>query len=591
MKTAPIVAAEVDFDTDPSTPRAPAFDDAYHPRGGGFEQARHVFLDGNGLPARWRGRARLCVGETGFGLGTNFLATWAAWRDDPARCGHLTFVAVEKHPLSRADLERAHAASPCRALARQLIDAWPPLVPNLHALDFEDGRVRLLLGFGDALPLLRHLVARIDAFFLDGFAPARNAEMWSPELFKALARLAAPDATAATWSAARVVRDGLASAGFEVRAAPGQGGKRDITLARFAPRFAPPAPPGRGLPGAAPSHALVIGAGLAGAATARALARQGVACTVIDAAGRAATQASGNPAGLLHGAVAVDDGPHARLHRAAALHAARAMRGALGGLLRLETTRDFAAMQRLVAAQRLPADCVEALDARAASARAGVALAAPAWWFVQGGAADPAALARDWVPGPIVRAQVQRLARAGLPQGGMHARRGQLSWAAAADVRLRPRCPIAGNGYALALADGGLLFGATSQAADDDANVRAADHAENLARARVLLGGEPLREGALLHGRVGWRASTVDRLPLAGLVPDLQAPRPARRDAPRLLRRAPGLSMLTGLGSRGLALAPLCAELVAAQLVGAPWPLEADLVDAIDPARLALRQS
>jgi tRNA 5-methylaminomethyl-2-thiouridine biosynthesis bifunctional protein len=386
----------------------------------------------------------------------------------------------------------------------------------------------------------------------------------------------------------------------------------------------PPPPAGRVLPDAAPSHALVVGAGLAGAATARALMQQGVACTVIDAAGRAATQASGNPAGLLHGVVATDDGPHARLHRAAALHAARAMPATCGGLLRLETTRDFAAMQRLVAAQRLPADYVLALDAPAASARAGIELASPGWWFAQGGAVDPAALARAWLPGAIIHARVQRLVRAGerwlaqdgdgrviaeapvvvvcaamdslalagLPPDGLHARRGQLSWVAAADVRLRPRCPVAGNGYALALPDGGLLFGATSQADDDDDNaVRESDHAENRARAHALLGGAPLRDGAVVHGRVGWRASTVDRLPLAGRVPDPHVPPPARRDAPRLLPRVPGLSLLSGLGSRGLALAPLCAELIAAQLVGAPWPLEADLADAIDPARLALRQS
>ena len=94
---------------------------------------------------------------------------------------------------------RAHAASPVPELARQLIEAWPPATCNLHSLDFEAGRVRLLLAFGDVRAWARELVARVDTFYLDGFAPARNAAMWDRGVFGMLARLAAPDASAATW--------------------------------------------------------------------------------------------------------------------------------------------------------------------------------------------------------------------------------------------------------------------------------------------------------------------------------------------------------------------------------------------------------
>jgi tRNA 5-methylaminomethyl-2-thiouridine biosynthesis bifunctional protein len=172
MKTQPILPATVDF-SDPAVPASPAFGDVYHARAGAFEQARHVFLGGNGLPGRWQGRERFVVLETGFGLGNNFLATWAAWRADPQRCERLVFVSIEKHPLRREDLERAHAASPEPELARQLITAWPPLTPNLHALDFEGGAVRLLLALGDAREQLKQLVASVDAIYLDGFSPAR----------------------------------------------------------------------------------------------------------------------------------------------------------------------------------------------------------------------------------------------------------------------------------------------------------------------------------------------------------------------------------------------------------------------------------
>ncbi len=632
MKTEPIVPALIDFAH--GVPRAPAFDDIYHPREGSLEQARSVFLAGNGLPERWRGCARFTILETGFGLGNNFLATWAAWRDDPQRCERLHFVSLEKHPPTRADLVHALAPSPFGSMAQALIEAWPPLTPNLHRLAFDGGRVQLLLGLGDAATLARELVARIDAFFLDGFAPARNEAMWSPPLFKSLVRLAAPGATAATWSAARVVRDGLAAAGFDVHAAPGPGAKREITLARYAPRFAPVAPPGRLLPATAPSHAIVIGGGIAGAATARALVQQGVPCTVLDAQARPAAQASGNPAGLFHGTVGADDTVHTRWHRAASFPAAMWVRharaGASDGLLRLNSTHDLAAMQAVLAAQRLPPDYVQALDAAQASVRAGVALGQPAWWFTQGGWADPRALVQNALTTPgvtwqgnaharaiepcadgwrvldpaarvIAEAPVLVLANAedalrlaALPRDWAERVRGQLTWLAARDAAVMPALPIASGGYVLALPNalhkgGGLLIGATSQVGDDDDRVRKSDHASNLERARRLLGRSAARDGAALHGRVGWRVVTRDRLPLVGAVPDVEAPLPMRRDAPRLLQRRPGLFVHTALGSRGLTTAALGGELLAAQVCGAPWPLEADLADAIDPARCALK--
>ena len=629
MKTEAIVAAEVDFGNG-SAPRASAFDDIYHPSNGAFAQAQQVFLAGNGLPERWRGRPYFTILEAGFGLGNNFLATWAAWRDDPARCERLFFVSIEKHPLSAADLACAHAASPVPPQAQQLIDAWPPATCNLHRLDFEQGRVRLLLAFGDVQAWAREIVARVDAFYLDGFAPARNPAMWGRSVFSMLSRLAAPGATAATWSAARSVRDGLQGAGFAVHAAPGSGGKRDITLARFAPRFTRPAPPGRRMPAQAPSHAMVVGGGLAGAFTARALAREGIPCTVIDRHRAPASEASGNPAGLFHGAVMGHDGPHARLLRAGAQRMQAGMRAAVergdacSGLLRLETSLTLPAMQGLLERQALPAAYVQALSAVEASQLADCPLVTPAWYYPCGGWADPRARVQEALSAPSVTwrggALVQRIARhgdgwrlfdandqvigeapmlvlanaddalrlAGLPVQWLQRQRGQVSWTAGA-IENPPRMAIAGGGYALTLPDGRLLFGASSQRGDMDGALRESDQRENLAKAERLLGRPLPIDMATLGGRVGWRASPSDRLPLVGPAPDLAAPQPARADAPRLLPRQTGLWLHSGLGSRGLTTAALCAELISAQASGAPWPLEADLVDAIDPARWLTR--
>jgi tRNA 5-methylaminomethyl-2-thiouridine biosynthesis bifunctional protein len=649
VKTAPIRPGRLDFDA-AGVPFAPDFGDVFHPAAGALQQARHVFLAGNGLPARWAGRDRFVVLETGFGLGNNFLATWDAWRTDPRRCARLVFVSIEKHPLSRADLARAHAATPLPELAAALRAAWPPSTPNLHPLAFDGGRVQLLLGFGDLEALLRQLVATVDAFYLDGFAPSRNPDMWAEPLLRRLGRLAAPGATAATWSAARGVRDGLAAAGFAVETAPGSGGKRDITLARHVPRHVPAAPPG-GLP-ARPAHAreaLIVGAGLAGSAAAWALARLGWHGHVLDRAAAPATAASGNPAGLFHATVHADDGPHARLLRAAALEARRSLApwladgrvpGSAGGLLRLESRLDAASARALLEAQGLPAGFVDWLDRPAARAASGLELPSGGWWFGDGGWVAPAALARAMLQeaGAEFRAaqavatlerrdgRWQALDAAGrvlaeapvmvlangieasrllgrVPAAGGRALplrpvRGQISSLAAGPGLPAPRVPVVGGGYVLPPLEGQLLFGATQQHDDPEAALRASDHRHNLAQLARLAGIDTAQAeawGALpWSGRVGWRAVTPDRLPLIGAVPDAgaladaaRADRP--RHVPRLRDADGGLYVFAGLGSRGLTWAALGAQLLASWIEGTPSPVEADLRDALDPARFALR--
>lgn len=218
------------------TPFSPDYDDVYHSAAGAHAQAKHVFLAGNGLPDRWAVCAQFVIVETGFGLGLNFLATWLAWRDDPQRCRTLHFISLEKHPVAAADLARVHAAWPELAtLADELGRSWPALEEGSHELEFDGGRVRLTLHFGDATTLLPKLSAAADAFYLDGFSPAKNPELWSPALCGALARLAVSGATLATWSVAGSVRRALAAAGFAVSRRPGFAGKRQMLVGRFAP--------------------------------------------------------------------------------------------------------------------------------------------------------------------------------------------------------------------------------------------------------------------------------------------------------------------------------------------------------------------
>lgn len=628
MSTPPLRPAAITW-LDDGTPFAPDFGDVYHARVGAAEQARHVFLAGNGLPERWRDRADFTVAETGFGLGGNFLATWQAWLDDDRRPSRLHYVAVEAHPPDARELQRAHATAPWARLADELVAAWPLAVPGVHALRLHGGAVRLTLALGDVQRVLRQLVFRADAIYLDGFAPDRNPAMWDGSVIKALAGRAAPDATAATWCVVRPLRDALRTAGFPCERVPGIGGKREVLRARHVPfRATSPTPEARD------RRALVIGAGLAGAASARALAERGFEVQVLEAAPAAATASSGNPAGLFHATVHADDGPYARLFRHAALHLQRelsqltpgAVNGARQGLLRLEKSLPLPAMQSLLQRQGWPLSLVRALPADEATALAGVPVDWPCWHFPGDGWLSPGDWVRQALGHPRCRLRTgqrvawlqasaglwqalgddgQPLAEAphvvlacaeqvapllgglGLQAPDLQRNRGQVTWTTEASLAPPLQLPLAGEGYAIPLPAGGLLCGATTTG-DEGGEPSAVERRANLQRLQRLTGGSIDEDHPAWQSRVGWRVSTPDRLPLAGPVADL----PPGATAPERLVQVPrrrGLHLLAGLGSRGVTLAPLLGELVAARIAGTPWPLEQRLADAVDPARFAVR--
>ncbi|MDB5832405.1 MAG: 5-methylaminomethyl-2-thiouridine methyltransferase [Caballeronia sp.] len=237
--TDPLIPATLAFRPNGS-PYSPEYGDIYHSIVGSLAQSHHVFLQGNGLPGRWQGRQTFTVLETGFGMGINFLTTWAAWRADPVRSERLNFVSIEKHPFSTDDLRRAFAVTvddpSVLALADMLAATWPALQPGTHQLDFDNGSVTLTLIFGDAVDILPTLQLRADAFYLDGFAPAKNPELWTPTIFDSLAALAVDDATFSTYTSAGDVKRALLQAGFEYRKVAGFGWKRAMLLGRVAPR-------------------------------------------------------------------------------------------------------------------------------------------------------------------------------------------------------------------------------------------------------------------------------------------------------------------------------------------------------------------
>ena len=402
-------------------------------------QASQALLAGNGLPGRWAGRPQFVVLDADFGGGQHFLATWAAWRQDPQRCRRLWVIGIAPCRPAGTDPATADPASTPTgaahpALAHALRAQWPPSTPDLHSLDFDAGQVRLLLARGDLARVLPDLLASVNAFYLGGLepaqAPGREPARWDARLLRGLHRLAAPGATLASTCLAPALHDGLQAAGFQVQmqvqaqaqmqaqGAAGPQAPQAMTLARFAPRVTAQPPPGRLAPRWAQAglpEVAVVGAGLAGAAAARALAAQGLAVQVFDRQPGPAGETSGNAGGLFHGIVHGHDGLHARWLRAAALRTASLLRpalqagsvpGAIDGLLRGERLLSAPAMAALLQRQALPPDYVQVRAKALPDGR-------PAWFYPSGGWVAPAALCRAWLAADGIAARygckVQRL--------------------------------------------------------------------------------------------------------------------------------------------------------------------------------------
>ncbi len=418
----PLRPAALAFD-ESGTPISPAYGDVYHSAVSGPGQAVHVFLRGNDLPARWATASIFCIVETGFGIGLNFLATWQAWREDPRRCDSLHFVSIERHPFSVKHLAVLHARVPeFASLSATLRAAWPVLVPGMHRLHFDEERVTLTLLFADVSAAVRQLLVEADAFYLDGFAPERNPEMWSAQNLKVLARRAKPGATLATWTVARQVRDALVAAGFAVAKRPGFGDKRDMLVGHFAPRW-PMHPKRMARPSYSDRRAIVVGAGLAGVAVASRLAARGWNIDLVERAhwstfalrppvfalGAArrthapAAAASGLRAGVFQPHVSRDDCLLSRLTRAGFLYAQAQWPRTLDpldwapwqrcGVLQLaDGAANEARVADTAALLAYPSDYAQYATRDTASALAGRAVAIGGWWFPRAGWVQPAAI-------------------------------------------------------------------------------------------------------------------------------------------------------------------------------------------------------
>jgi tRNA 5-methylaminomethyl-2-thiouridine biosynthesis bifunctional protein len=608
-------------------PSAATFGDVYFSKSGGLAEAETVFLGGAGLPDRWRGRDRFALCELGFGTGLNVLAAWRAWKKTQSAHAQLHISTIEAFPLERADAARALAQFPeVSALSARLLECWPVRAFGPQRM-WLDENVGLTIWIGEAERTLAGMIGSFDAWFLDGFAPARNEAMWSDAVIEQVRRLSAPGARVATFTVAGAVRRGLERVGFEVEKRPGFGGKRERLEARLA-EGAAPTPTGRGAAAPmayaarCPKHVAIIGGGIAGAACAEALVRRGVDVIVLEAAPALGAGASGNPAGLVMPRLD-RGGPLSEVFLAAYLHAV-ACYARMGpevftacGVAQKPRPSEAEALEDLLCDPPLPPDWFARHDGGALHARAGVLrpkLAiermlgrAQVLYESEVGSLAPAEDGAWVLTAPDGRARVKadavilacgvaltRFAPARFVP--IELSRGQIEWGPAAAA---PTYALTSGSYVAPFQDG-VLFGATFDkvAAGEGVGEDAHSRARNIEGLRALAPDIAASlDGARMHSRASVRAATPDRAPVVGLLPDAQAwldkYEPLARGAPiDVTNAAPahdGVYVLGGLGARGLTLAPLLAERLASEMFGEPQVLSRAALEAIHPARFLER--
>ncbi|MEM6651831.1 MAG: tRNA (5-methylaminomethyl-2-thiouridine)(34)-methyltransferase MnmD [Pseudomonadota bacterium] len=591
---------------DDGTPVDRRVDDVFYTVDDGLAEARAVFLSGCGLPERWRTKPAFTVAELGFGTGLNFLAAWQLWQTTRPPDGWLNFVSFEGFPLEVEDIARAMRPwTELTQLAEALCAAWPPRAKGVRQITWPSERLTLILHVGAIEETLPQSVFTADAWFLDGFSPAKNPAMWADSLYPLIAARSRPGTCAATFTVAGAVRRGLTQAGFSVTKAPGHGRKRERLEAVF--NGAKTIPVVNQTP-----HVAIIGVGIAGACLARQLTDRGAKVTIFDTADGPAQGASGNPLALVMPRLDASDSVQARLFVDAYL-AAQAFYKDRDGVAISETVhqprdpQEADRFAKVLADPPLGLAQLEALQGggllHKGSLSVQPSVLIPAllagtelcWQTpatvelsertVNGSAFDAIVLASGWQQPPEIADALD-----------LTPRLGQIEWTEAEPGS--PASAIARGDYAIA-AHGLRLWGATYEDPD-----QAGPQTSRAARSKNMQALEALnpywRQAAIrgpAHSRAGIRATTADRLPLIGGYPDVEA---AIADRSALARAGwevaasdyhrPGIFVATGYGSRGFTWAPWAAMILTAQIFADPLPAPTASLRTIAPIRQVIRR-
>ena len=599
--------------------RADDYDDVYFAARDGLAESRHVFIDGTNFAEKLLRHKHLTIAETGFGSGLNFLAvldTLQKFLDHQPDCQpdyQIDYISFESRPLPAGVIARTHAGFPSLAAhSTTLLDNLPPRWPGVHLCHFNQGQVRLHLHYGEAEDCLAQSRFCADIWFLDGFSPAKNLDIWSAAVFAHIGRLTRAGGTLASFTAARMVRDGLSAAGFAISKKPGFGDKRDmITGVKTGVK-----PPIQTVPASSkkkPSekkpHVGIIGGGISGASVAAGLRHRRIAATILDAGPRLATAASGNRLALQSPRLSVDHNPASQLSACCLAYAARCSDQAAASIADKVVSLDWpdreASRQHKFRRQYWPDDLLRAGDASAAAVSAGMAMPIGGVVHDYGRVIDPARLCH-YLAGDtptIFDAEITQILRrdsalildikdgrqyafdvivlatgASLPDiltllsiDGVRidVTSGQVSHIPVQPGLADLQAGLSFGGYLTPSHNGFHELGATfDRSGCGDFDDAAFAHNRNLLPpALQQLFGHLDSAG----GRISQRASTPDRNPVMGRLDD-------------------GIYLLGAVGARGFTLAPLLGEYLAAEIAAMPNCLSHHMQATLDPFRFRLRR-
>jgi tRNA 5-methylaminomethyl-2-thiouridine biosynthesis bifunctional protein len=627
-------------------PFSAEFDDVYFSKDGGIAETEHVFLKQNGLPDLWKGRQSFTIAETGFGTGLNFLTTVKHWLNTADSESKLHYLSIENFPLSKKDLKQALSVWPeFSGLLEELLEKYPPAVAGFHQLNLFDNRVTLILMFGDVEDMLPQCDAKVDAWYLDGFSPDKNPQMWSESVFQQIARLSYENTTFSTYTVAGFVRRGLNQAGFEVKKVKGFGSKREMLTGLLSkkpdiknaqPWFERPKYNGD------KKHVVIVGGGIAGITTAWALVKRGWQVELIEKHNQVAKEGSGNPLGVLLPRVSLDDSAEGEFYSSAYFKALNAVNSLSksgesfdwnqSGVIQLASSnRIKKQIDKLVCAQEL----AESINADKASELSGIEVKESALLFSQAGWLSPEKLCKkilklagskikqhlnvevkkvvrendQWVLLDQKDQQITKtnsvvfanaIAVKELQQTSwlaMQYVRGQISYLPANQESKNIRMPICYDGYIIPELNDQHIIGATFKPVDKSTETELSEHKENVASLNQWLPNIFDIDVNKLEGRAALRAVTPDRMPLVGPVAsltqlnneyaDLQKGKPAEQYSNA--QYLSGLYVNVGHGARGITSSFLSAELIAAQLNNEPLPVSTRVQYALHPSRFTIR--
>lgn len=625
------------------------FDDVYFSKVSGIAETRYVFLHHNQLKQRFEKLEEnqiFTIAETGFGTGLNFLCAWQLFDKIAPGSSQLHFISTEKFPLDTYDMRRALSIFPeLEPWSSELRKQYKLPQQQKTTLSFASGRIKLTLWIGDVLDSLPNIDESVDAWFLDGFAPAKNPEMWQPSLFKAMAIKSANEATYATFTVASIVRNGLTSAGFTINRRPGFGAKREMICGQFSPDakylaetspwFAP------GFKKNANKTAVVIGGGMAGTSCARSLAERGWKVTLLEQHNQLAEEASGNPQAILYAKLSADQTPLSQFilagyrYTLGQLEKLQLREWNPCGVIQLVTSeKNRTRFQQLD--QQHSDDILKYLPAEQLSEFAGIPVSSDGLFFPQAGWIDPRAFCEALADHKHINVQsgiqitelkktstgwqlisdLQRIAEAEtvVIAGGTNTRqfeqlsylplkavRGQITKVTATAESEKLRSCVCSEGYIAPASNGYHTMGATFSLKDSNPAILEKDHRKNIGlqahwypEMYSAMGGKSLE---IAGGRVGFRNTTPDYLPMIGGIVDypqfVEQFAPLRKNLKyRFSDHAQyldGLFVSAGHGSRGTVSCPLAGEILAAMINGEPVPVDPELLEHLNPTRFIVR--